>query len=90
MDFDDEKLEAEQMEYMRLLWDLEQSGERTTLVIGPYTAMTLIGALQFVTRHVDGNPRKELRRFVDSLRTLFVGTPGEEIVNRGDHPEWDK
>ena len=54
--------------------------------------MNLIGALQMVTRHPGIEPpmRKIMRELVNQFRPMFAGTPGEEIINRGDHPEFDK
>lgn len=88
---DDSEPSAEFVGYMRQLYELERAGERTTLAIGPATAMVLIGVVQWATRNpsMPGTQRQILRGIVNQLRPLFVGTPGEELVNRGDHPEWD-
>jgi len=79
------------VEYMRKLIEMEQEGERTTIQLGPYTAMTMIGALQLATRHpsMAGLPVKVLRDLVDQFKPFFEGTPGEELIKRGEHPEWD-
>jgi len=88
----EEQEEAAQVAYFRTLIDLEKAGERATISVGPYTAMNLIGALQMVTRHPGIEPpmRKIMRELVNQFRPMFAGTPGEEIINRGDHPEFDK
>lgn len=84
--------EAEQVAYMRRLIELEEAGARTTITIGPFGAMVLIGLLQLSTRHPDLDRRtKDMARgVVQQLAPLFTGTPGEEIVRRGGHPEFDK
>jgi hypothetical protein len=38
--------DAEAIEYLKQLYDLERGGERTTLVVGPWTVFVLIGGLQ--------------------------------------------
>lgn len=85
---DDEQLIA----YMKRLTDLEQAGDRTTIVIGPFSAIVIIGLVQLATRHPDMSKRmKDIGRdFVQQLEPLFADTVGEEIVNRGKHPEWDR
>lgn len=77
---------------MRRLIDLERAGERTTISIGPFGAMTLIGLLQLATRHPDlARTTKDIARdVVQQLAPLFVGTEGEEIIRRGGHPEFDQ
>ena len=85
---------AEEMEfivYMRTLRKLEADGERTTITIGPYGAMMIIGLVQLSTRHpdVDKELRQIARDFVHQLEPLFAGTIGEEIIKRGNHPEFD-
>jgi hypothetical protein len=83
--------EAAGAAYMKRLYDIEKAGERMTVSIGPFTAMVMIGALQMSTRHpdMDLNLKKVLRQVIDQMRPTFAGTEGEEIVNKGDHPEWD-
>jgi hypothetical protein len=91
-DADDADWEARSVQYMRTLIELERAGERTTLSVGPLGAMQLIGMLQLVTRHPDLSPVQHqiARDIVGQLAPLFAGTFGEEIVRRGNHPEWDK
>jgi hypothetical protein len=69
----------------------EQEGERATFQVGPFTLIVLIGGLQLATRHphVVGENRKIMLGLVRDLGVFFKGTVGEEIVNRGSHPEWD-
>lgn len=80
------------IEYMKTLLELEQKGERATISIGPYTAMTVIGALQLATRHpaMAGLPVKVIRNLVDQFKPFFEGTQGEELIKKGEHPEWDR
>lgn len=77
--------------WLKKLVDMEKAGERTTLAIGPYTAYAMIGALQLAMRHpqMDGKLRTVLRDMCHQLEPLFIGTPGEETIKRGYHPEWD-
>lgn len=80
------------VEYMARLIELEKAGERTQINIGPLTAIIMIGAFQLATRHPDMPPdhRKKLRHIIDQLKPLFTGTLGEEIIKRGEHPEFDE
>lgn len=70
--------------------DLETSGTRTTLSVGPFSAYTLIGCLQMVMRRMDlpPNARPIIRHIVRQLYPLFDGTPVAEHIRRGEHPEW--
>jgi hypothetical protein len=79
------------LDYMKQLWNLEAGGERTTLAIGPYSAITLIGGLQLAMRHPEmgHGTRDVLAEFIDQLRPLFAGTPGEELIRRGDDAAFD-
>jgi len=89
-DADDD--EQELVAYMRQLMDMEKAGERTTIVLGPFGAMALIGFLQLGTRHpyIDAPLKNVARDIVQQLQPLFAGTLGEEIIRRGGHPEFDK
>jgi hypothetical protein len=84
---DDERF----IEYTMELVRLEKAGERATLVIGPYTAITMIGLLQMATRHpgMAGQMRQIVADIIEQLAPLFAGTPGEEMIRRGGHPEFD-
>lgn len=84
--------EEAQVAYMRRLIELETSGERTTFTLGPFGAITLIGLLQMATRHPDLSWRiKDVARdIITQLQPIFAGTPGEEIIRRGNHPEFDR
>lgn len=86
--------EAAHLDYMHLLADREAAGEdeMLTLELGHFTAMTMISALQLATRHpgLTGPTRDVLRRIVDTLKPAFEGTPCEEIIRRGEHPEFDQ
>lgn len=83
---------AEFTDYMIELRELEKSGERTTLSIGPYTAMCLIGSLQMVTRHpgLSSAYKDVLRNLVHQFEPLFAGTLGAELIRQGGHPEFDR
>jgi hypothetical protein len=88
----DQEEEDQQVEYMKKLIDLEMAGERTEVRIGPFTAITIIGLLQLSTRHPEMSRRMKdaARDFIRQMEPLFTGTPGEEIIRRGNHPEFDK
>jgi len=83
--------DAEATAYLAELHRLETAGERTTLVIGPWTAFVMISALQLATRHPDLSPamRADIGAFIDQARSWFTGTPGEELIRRGDDPRQD-
>lgn len=85
--------EAAELLYMARLAEIERNDrdDRATLLIGPYTAMVLIGTIQLATRHPTMPPTMKniLRDLLDQLKPLFAGTPGEEIIKKGEHPEWD-
>lgn len=85
--------EAEMISYMKRLYEMEAAGDRgATVTMGPFTAISLIGMFQLVTRHpeLSGKHKEMARSIIRQLEPLFVGTPGEEIVRRGNHPEFDK
>lgn len=88
---DEEEVE-QQVAYMKKLVDLELAGERTEIKIGPFAAITIIGLLQLSTRHPDMPRRMKdaARDFIQQIAPIFAGTPGEEIIRRGNHPEFDK
>lgn len=77
--------------WLKKLNELEAAGERTTVTLGPFTAWTLIGALQLATRHpeMDVRVREIIRDFCRQFEPLSAGTPGEEAIKRGYHPEFD-
>lgn len=87
-----EETPPELIEHVRKLMELEKAGERTTLVIGPFAAFLLIGVLQFGTRdpNMSGYQREVLRGLARQLEPLFTGTPVEESIRQGYHPEFDK
>lgn len=83
--------DADAIEYLKQLYDLERGGERTTLVIGPWTAFVMIGGLQLATRHPDMSPTQKatLDGFIAQAMTWFAGTPGEAILRAGNDPGQD-
>ena len=86
-----EPTEAETIEYLKQLMELETEGERTQISIGPYTAFLTISALQLAGRHpaMHGTGVAAIRRMVDQLMPLFAGTYGEQLIRMGEHPEFD-
>lgn len=83
--------DAEAVAYLKHLYDLEEGGERTTLVIGPWTAFVLIGGLQLATRHPGMSPTQKatLDDFIAQAATWFTGTPGEALIRAGNDPGQD-
>lgn len=90
-EIEDAEHEAE-LNYMSMLMEAERSGESAPVKVGPYTAMIMIGAFQLAARHpsMSGIPVQVLRSMVNLFKPWFEGTPGERIILRGEHPEWDK
>lgn len=84
--------EAELLEYMRVLRQAEADGAREAVVFGPYTALTVIGALQLATRHpaMFADQRAEILAVIELFRPWFAGTPGEQIIDMGNDPEFDR
>jgi hypothetical protein len=85
--------EAEGVEYVMnlALLEREPGHAKATLTIGPFTAFTLIGALQLATRHPEFSPDQArlVRKVIDQMRPLFAGTPGEMLLKLGDEPAFD-
>lgn len=83
--------EQAQVDYVAQLMTLEQAGERTPVLIGPFSLITTIGALQLVLRRPDvGNTvRSVLTQLIDAWRAPFDNTPGEVIIDQGFNPEFD-
>lgn len=73
------------IEYFRELIALDQAGERTTVVIGPWAAMSLIIMLQLSLRHpeVSTSVKNGALDVLGQLETLFTGTYGEKIIAAG-------
>jgi len=78
--------------YMKLLWELEEAGERVPVQMGPFTAISVIGMLQLALRHPEmtGPAAVAARGIIDQMRPFFTGTEGETIINMGDNPEYDR
>ena len=83
--------EADAVAYVRQLAELEQEGARSELSLGPFTAFTLVGALQLATRHpeMSDTQRQLIGNIIDGMRPWFDGTPGEELLRAGDDPARD-
>lgn len=85
--------EAEAAAYVAELYLMEQAkeGEPATLLLRPFTAFTMVGALQLATRHPEMSPvqRQLIGSVIDQMRPLFAGTPGEQLLHLGDDPDFD-
>lgn len=81
------------LDYVKAIAVAERENQvaKATISVGPFTAFCMISTLQLANRHpaLNGSMRTQIRSVVDQLKPLFVGTPAEELINRGDHPEWD-
>jgi hypothetical protein len=77
--------------YVATLIEAERGGERATLQVGPFAAFLLIGVLQGATRgpNLTGYQREVLRGLARQLEPIFAGTPVEETIRQGYHPEFD-
>lgn len=73
------------IEYMHQLAEIEQTGGRVSVDVGPFTAMTLIGALQLAVRHpwMGDQAKAAVRALVDGFGPMFAGTLGEQIIAAG-------
>lgn len=85
--------ELEAMNYVRSLAEAERDGTdgNATISIGPFSAFTLIGALQLAMRHplMSDTQRFLLEEIVDQMMPLFAGTPGEQLIALGADPDSD-
>jgi hypothetical protein len=83
----------EYMDYVKMIAveERENRAINATISVGPFTAFCMISALQLATRHpnLTGSIKTQIRSVVHQLKPLFAGSPVEEIIDRGDHPEWD-
>jgi hypothetical protein len=88
---DEQAAQQEALEWMAQLAQAERDGERTTLVLGPLSAFTLIAALQLATRHPQLSPGQYamICEFIDQVRPWFTGTPGEALIDAGADPAAD-
>lgn len=85
--------EVEALDYIKTLFMEEEAPgcEKALVSMGPATSFVLIGALQLATRHPEFSPGhcRMVGSVIDQLRKMFAGTPGEELLLLGDHPEFD-
>lgn len=85
--------EQQVAEYIESLYRLEQEpdAQRAIIHLGPFTAFVLIDALQLAMRHPEfSESQAELfTQIIDQMKPLFAGTLAEQILEIGDHPEFD-
>ena len=85
--------EREAVEYVHRLAQVERTPghEKATVMMGPFTAFTVIGALQLATRHPDFSEAQAalIGDVVKQLKPLFAGTPGEVLLEVGSEPAFD-
>lgn len=77
----------DQWEAIKSLAIDENRGARIPVEIGPYSAFTMIGALQLAWRHPDmeGRTRDLIRGFGEQLQAAFTGGVLEPLLETG----WD-
>jgi hypothetical protein len=64
--------------YMQELLRRQRRGERITIEIGPHTALTLVGAIQWVMRHDDqmnAHAPAMFESYLAELRRAFAAEP---------------
>jgi len=78
--------EARELAYVMKLAEIENTGERADLKIGPFSAITLIGALHLALQHpgMTGAVRERVLTICRQIYPMFKGTPGEEIIRKGE------
>lgn len=85
--------EADAIEYVKQLYELEKLPHHATATItfGPFTAFSMIGALQLALRHPEFSTTQAalVNSIIDQLRPLFANTPGEQLLKLGDNPAYD-
>jgi hypothetical protein len=85
--------EAESVDYVKSLYEMEADPEtpRAVINLGPFSAFVMICALQLAMRHPEFSPTQAdlLAQIIDQMRPLFSGTIGWELLELGNHPEFD-
>lgn len=84
--------EAEDLEQIKRLAVAEQAGERHSIPIGPFTAFSLIGMLQLVTRHPDlgAGQLTIAQSVINDLARGFEHNPAiTDLIKRGNDPTND-
>ena len=75
---------------------LERAGERTEMLIGPYSAFILVGMLQLAMRHPayrdepTGRMARIIRSLGDQFGAQFEGYPAGELLKKGWDPANDR
>lgn len=69
----------------------ERDGGRIPLSVGPYTAFTMLGALQLAFRHPAMEPKMKqlIRDFGHQLEGAFAGGPLQEVLDKGWYQDFD-
>lgn len=85
--------EQQAAEYIKSLYELEHEpdAQRAIIHLGPFTTFVLIGALQLAMRHPEFSKSQAelLALVIDQMKPLFAGTIAEQLLELGDHPEYD-
>jgi hypothetical protein len=75
--------------YLRRLIRRERAGERATLEIGPYTAMMLVGVIQWSIRRpaLATHGPDMFQAVLDQLKLIFIDDPeGQELIRQAELP----
>lgn len=77
--------EAATVAYMNELIELEKAGERTPILIGPWSSFAVISLLQLSLRHPGVAPsiKNAALDILGQLEVFFKGTPGEALIAAG-------
>lgn len=85
--------EQQAADYVALLYRLEQNPEcpRAIIHLRPFSAYLLISSLQLAMRHpgLSETQADILNSIISQIMPLFAGTPGEQLLETGNHPEFD-
>ncbi len=77
--------EAATVAYMSELIELEKAGERTSVLIGPWSSFAVITLLQLSLRHPGVAPsiKSAALDILGQLEVFFKDTPGEALIAAG-------
>lgn len=85
--------ETEAVAYVARLMAIERTPghDKAYIGVGPFTAFTIIGALQLATRQPGFSAAQAdlINDVIGQLKPLFAGTPGELLLRLGDEPAFD-
>jgi len=73
------------------LIEQDDPDSKVTIRLGPFTAFTLVGALQLTTRHPELAPkmRARVQGVIDDIIKAFEGQPAHAVLLLGNDPAND-